>query len=68
MTRPRPPLAAVTGVLVLTVLVALFYGSGRLLNYDTAYSLLWGSQLAGGSIPDITVSYAPTQHPLTTPL
>lgn len=66
MTRPRPPLAAVTGVLVLTVLVALFYGSGRLLNYDTAYSLLWGSQLAGGSIPDITVSYAPTQHPLTT--
>lgn len=54
------------GILLLTALVAAAYGSGRLLNYDSAYSLLWGSQLANGQIPDITVPYAPTQHPLTT--
>jgi hypothetical protein len=33
-------------------------------NYDTAYSLLWGSELAGGRAPDLEVPLAPTPHPL----
>lgn len=42
------------------------FGDGRLLNYDTAYSLLWGSELAGGHVPNTEVAFAPTQHPLAT--
>jgi hypothetical protein len=36
------------------------------LNYDTAYSLLWGGDLAHGRKPDFTVPLAPTPHPLAT--
>ena len=36
------------------------------LNYDTAYSLLWGGDLAHGRAPDFTVPLAPTPHPLAT--
>jgi hypothetical protein len=35
-------------------------------NYDTAYSLLWGSDLAHGRVPDYSVPVAPTPHPLAT--
>jgi hypothetical protein len=35
-------------------------------NYDTAYSLLWGADLAHGRMPDFSVALAPTPHPLTT--
>lgn len=68
MARLRPLLPPLAGIAALTALVAAAFGAGRLLNYDTAYSLLWGSELAGGSIPDVQVAYAPTQHPLATAL
>lgn len=35
-------------------------------NYDTAYALLWGRDLAGGHLPDYSVGLAPTPHPLAT--
>jgi hypothetical protein len=35
-------------------------------NYDTAYSLLWGADLAAGRLPDYSVPVAPTPHPLAT--
>lgn len=35
-------------------------------NYDTAYALLWGRDLAGGRLPDYSVTLAPTPHPLAT--
>lgn len=36
------------------------------LNYDTAYALLWGGDLAHGRLPDYDVTLAPTAHPLAT--
>ena len=36
------------------------------LNYDTAYSLLWGGDLAHGRQPDFDLPLAPTPHPLAT--
>lgn len=35
-------------------------------NYDTAYSLLWGDDLAHGRLPDYDLRLAPTPHPLAT--
>lgn len=43
--------------------VATSYG---LVNYDTLYSMVWGRQLAHGSVPDLNVAIAPTPHPLAT--
>src|SRR4051794_16499178 len=36
------------------------------LNYDTAYALLWGGDLAHGRTPDTDIPLAPTAHPLAT--
>jgi hypothetical protein len=33
-------------------------------NYDSVYSLVWGSELLGGSEPSFEAFRAPTQHPL----
>jgi hypothetical protein len=33
-------------------------------NYDTAYALVWGSDIAHGRAPDYSVPVAPTPHPL----
>ena len=68
MARVRPIIPALLGVLALTVVLLLTFGDARLLNYDTAYSLLWGSDVAAGHVPDLAVTYAPTQHPLATAL
>jgi hypothetical protein len=56
--------------------LALLAGAGALLawamtgsgfaNYDTAYALVWGGDLAHGRIPDYGVPVAPTPHPLAT--
>ena len=35
-------------------------------NYDTAYSLLWGQDLAHGRLPDFDLPLTPTPHPLAT--
>ena len=37
-----------------------------LVNYDTLYSLVWGRELAHGTLPDLEVAIAPTPHPLAT--
>ncbi len=66
MARLRPLIPPFAAIAALTALVALAFGDGRLLNYDTAYSLLWGSELAGGHVPNTEVAFAPTQHPLAT--
>jgi hypothetical protein len=34
-------------------------------NYDAAYSLVWGRDLARGHLPDYDVPVAPTPHPLS---
>jgi hypothetical protein len=33
-------------------------------NYDTAYALLWGDELAHGASPDYNAALPPTPHPL----
>ena len=38
------------------------------LNYDTAYSLLWGGDLLHGRTPDFDLPLTPTPHPLATAL
>lgn len=43
----------------------LLVGAG-FLNYDTAYSLLWGGDVAHLRKPDFSVPLAPTPHPLST--
>src|ERR671931_2907348 len=45
--------------------LAIFAWFGHaFLNYDTSYSLVWGSDLANGRTPDYKVPVAPTPHPL----
>ncbi|MEA2194073.1 MAG: hypothetical protein QOG42_507, partial [Solirubrobacteraceae bacterium] len=51
------------GVLVGAVALRLAAGPG-LVNYDTLYTLVWGRQLAHGTLPDLEVAIAPTPHPL----
>lgn len=60
--RVLPALAATAlGALA----VWLTVGTG-FANYDTAYSLLWGADVADGRLPDYQVPVAPTPHPLAT--
>jgi len=53
------------GLLLGAVVLRLAAGPG-LVNYDTLYSLVWGRQLAHGTVPDLDVAIAPTPHPLAT--
>jgi hypothetical protein len=53
------------GVLLGAAVLRLLTGNG-LVNYDTLYSLVWGRQLAHGTLPDLEVAIAPTPHPLAT--
>jgi hypothetical protein len=43
----------------------LMVGTG-FVNYDAAYTLLWGADLAAGRLPDYDVPVVPTPHPLAT--
>lgn len=47
------------------ILTWLFAGTG-FANYDVAYSILWGEELANGQLPSYQVPLAPTPHPLST--
>jgi hypothetical protein len=47
-------------------LVAWALAGRGLANYDTLYALVWGRDLAHGTLPDYDVSLAPTPHPLAT--
>ena len=53
----------VAGVLVGAVALRRRAGPG-LVNYDTLYTLVWGRQLAHGTIPELEGPIAPTPHPL----
>ncbi|MDA0159596.1 hypothetical protein OM076_04920 [Solirubrobacter ginsenosidimutans] len=52
----------------LGALVAWALVGAGFLNYDTAYSLLWGGDVAHLRQPDFSVPVAPTPHPLATAL
>ncbi len=52
----------VAAALALAVHVA--FGGHAFLNYDSAYALVWGADLADGSLPRYDVPVAPTPHPL----
>jgi hypothetical protein len=47
-------------------LIAWALAGRGLANYDTLYALVWGRDLAHGTLPDYDVSLAPTPHPLAT--
>jgi len=51
-------------VLAVAVVLLALYGHGYV-GYDGFYSLVWGSDLAGGRTPDFDVAIAPTPHPLS---
>jgi hypothetical protein len=53
---------------VVALLGALAWAlTGRgLVNYDTLYAVVWGRDIAHGTLPDYDVSLAPTPHPLAT--
>jgi hypothetical protein len=56
---------AAIGIPLGAALAFLLIGTG-FLNYDTAYSLLWGGDVAHLRAPDFGVPVAPTPHPLST--
>src|SRR4030081_2263876 len=58
MQRLRPPAAIVAGAL------ALWLPLPAHVNYDTAWSLVWGGELARGAQPNLEALSAPTPHPL----
>lgn len=59
------PLVAAAALCALVAgLIALVFGGHAFVNYDTAYALLWGGDLASGMTPDLEVELAPTPHPL----
>jgi hypothetical protein len=45
-------------------LIYLAFGGRAFLNYDSAYSLVWGADLAAGRTPQYELPVAPTPHPL----
>jgi hypothetical protein len=54
------------GVVALLGALAWAIAGRGLVNYDTLYALVWGRDLAHGTLPDLEVSLAPTPHPLAT--
>lgn len=58
-------LRAAIGIPLGAAVAFALVGAG-FLNYDTAYSLLWGGDLLHGRTPDFDVPLAPTPHPLAT--
>ena len=59
MTRER----AAVGLLALAA-IALFLAAPTYPNYDAYYHLVWGREIADGSLPGFEAYKAPTQHPL----
>src|SRR2546421_691471 len=60
MQRLRPPAAIAAGALALWLALPAY------VNYDTAWSLVWGRELARGAEPNLDALSAPTPHPLGT--
>jgi hypothetical protein len=61
MARIRFAAAVLLGAAALRLLT-----HNGLVNYDTLYTLVWGRELAHGTLPDLDVAIAPTPHPLAT--
>ncbi|MEY2441990.1 MAG: hypothetical protein QOJ46_1416 [bacterium] len=61
MARIRFAAAVLLGAVALRLLT-----HNGLVNYDTLYTLVWGRELAHGTLPDLNVTIAPTPHPLAT--
>ena len=57
--RLRASLAIVAGAIALRLAIGIGFA-----NYDTAYSLVWGQQIARGETPSYGLALAPTPHPL----
>lgn len=64
MPEPRTIFRWGAAIFVAVVICAWAAHDVPLNNYDTAYALLWGRDLAGGQLPDYSVGLAPTPHPL----
>lgn len=60
MARLRALLSIASGALALWLLLPHF------VNYDAAWSLVWGGEIAHGGAPRLDAPFAPTPHPLTT--
>lgn len=60
MLRKLRPLAPISAI---ALILWLIYPFG-FPNYDTAYALLWGNELAHGASPDYNAALPPTPHPL----
>jgi hypothetical protein len=56
---------AIAWTLALGLVAWALVGRG-LVNYDTLYALVWGRDLAHGTLPDYDIALAPTPHPLAT--
>lgn len=60
MPRLRALIAIVPGAL------ALWLALPQFVNYDMAWSLVWGSEIVHGGAARLEAPFAPTPHPLTT--
>ena len=58
--------ARAAGVVALLAALAWALAGRGLVNYDTLYALVWGRDVAHGTVPDLEVPIAPTPHPLAT--
>jgi hypothetical protein len=63
MSRSRTVLPDALAAGLIGLAIFAWFGHA-FLNYDTFYSLVWGSDLAHGRTPDYQVPFAPTPHPL----
>jgi hypothetical protein len=63
MSRSRTVLPDALAAGLIGLAIFAWFGHA-FLNYDTFYSLVWGSDLAHGRTPDYKVPVAPTPHPL----
>ncbi|HEX7058928.1 MAG TPA: hypothetical protein VF176_03680 [Solirubrobacterales bacterium] len=62
-TRARNWLTPAAWIAATTAVLLLLFPYG-FPNYDTIYSLLWGSEMAHGMSPDMGAALPPTPHPL----
>jgi hypothetical protein len=62
-TATAARLPAVVAVLALAALARVLYGEPHA-GYDAWFALSWGRELAGGRLPTLDATIAPTPHPL----
>jgi hypothetical protein len=60
------PRARTVGAVALLGALAWALAGRGLVNYDTLYAVVWGRDIAHGTLPDYDVALAPTPHPLAT--